>query len=159
MVCEFCIISRSSQELWAKCTKSGQFAGISESSLPMVRNLKALMYSGSINSANFASFAGSWGELHEICIIRWNFCRKQNLNLKILLVNLKILLMNLKMKKQMCTVKPYYILAEKLGLFAMRLPSLSQGNVAILRLKKQLVPTGSDAVGHYPRLLSVLMAN
>ena len=28
----------------------------------------------------------------------------------------------------MCTVKPCYILAERLGLFAMRLPSLSRGN-------------------------------
>ena len=46
----------SLQELWAKCTKSGRFTGISESSLSMVRNLKALMYSGSINGANFASF-------------------------------------------------------------------------------------------------------
>ena len=27
----------------------------------------------------------------------------------------------------MCMVKPYYILFERLGLFAMRLPSLSQG--------------------------------
>ena len=32
-----------------------------------------------------------------------------------------------KMKKQMCTVRPYHILAERFGLFAMRLPSLSQG--------------------------------
>ena len=30
----------------------------------MVRNLKALMYSGSINGANFTSFMGFWGELH-----------------------------------------------------------------------------------------------
>ena len=46
-------ISRSLQELWVKHVKSGRFAGNSESSLPMVRNLKALMYSGSINGANF----------------------------------------------------------------------------------------------------------
>ena len=62
--------------------KSGRFAGISESSLPMVRHLKALMYSGSINGANFASFMGFWGELHEICIIHWNFTKRQNLILK-----------------------------------------------------------------------------
>ena len=58
----------------------------------------------------------------------------------------------------MCTVKPCFVLVKGLRLFAMRLPSISWGNVAILRLKK-LVPTGSDAVGCYPRLLSVLMAN
>ena len=52
----------------------------------MVRNLKALMYSGSINGANFASFTGFWGELRKICMIRWKFAEKQNLNLKILLV-------------------------------------------------------------------------
>ena len=52
----------------------------------MVRNLKALIYSGSINGANFTSFVGFWGELHEICMIRWKFAEKQNLNLKILLV-------------------------------------------------------------------------
>ena len=28
----------------------------------------------------------------------------------------------------MCTVKPYHILDERFGLFAIRLPSLSQGN-------------------------------
>ena len=66
-------ISCSSQELWVKCTKSGRFAGNSESSLLMVSNLKALMYSGSINGANFASFAVFWGELHEICMNRWKF--------------------------------------------------------------------------------------
>ena len=32
------------------------------------------------------------------------------------------------MKKQMCMVKPYYILFKRLGLFAVRLPSLSRGN-------------------------------
>ena len=64
-------ISRSSPELWAKCAKSGRYAGISEGSLQMVRNLKALMYSGSINGANFASFVGFWGELPEICIMCW----------------------------------------------------------------------------------------
>ena len=69
-------ILHSLPELCAKCAKSGQFAGISTSSLPMVRHLKALIYSGSINGANFASFAGFWGELHEICIIRWRFCQK-----------------------------------------------------------------------------------
>ena len=72
-------ISCSSPELWAKCVKSGQFTGISMSSLPMVRHLKALMYSGSINGANFASFMGFWGELCEICIIRWRFCQKTKL--------------------------------------------------------------------------------
>ena len=72
-------ILRSLPELWAKCTKSGQFAGILTSSLPMVRHLKALIYSGSINGANFASFTGLWGELHEICIIRWRFCQKTKL--------------------------------------------------------------------------------
>ena len=66
-------ILRSSPELWAK---SGRFAGISTSSLPMVRHLKALMYSGSINGVNFASFVGFWGELREICKIRWRFCQK-----------------------------------------------------------------------------------
>ena len=50
---------------------------ISEISLPMVRNLKALMYSGSINGANFASFLGSWGELREICMIRWKFAENK----------------------------------------------------------------------------------
>ena len=69
-------ILRSLPELWAKCAKSGQFAGISMSSLPLVRHLKALMYSESINGANFASFMGFWGELHEICIIPWKFCQK-----------------------------------------------------------------------------------
>ena len=59
--------------------KSGQFAEILTSSLPMVRHLKALMYSRSINGANFASFVGFWGELHEICIIRWKFCQKTKL--------------------------------------------------------------------------------
>ena len=39
----------------------------------MVSNLKALMYSGSINGANFASFVVFWGELHKICMIRWKF--------------------------------------------------------------------------------------
>ena len=72
-------ISRSSPELWAKCVKSGQFAGISGSSLPIVRNLKAFMYSGSINGANFASFTGFWGKLHKICIICWRFCQKTKL--------------------------------------------------------------------------------
>ena len=70
-------ILHSSQELWAKCAKSGQFAGISESSLLMVRNLKALMYSGSINGANFASFMGSWGELSKICMIHWKFAENK----------------------------------------------------------------------------------
>ena len=70
-------LSRSLQELWAKCMKSGQLAGISESSLPMVRDLKALMYSGSINGTNFVSCAGFWGELHEICMIRWKFAKKK----------------------------------------------------------------------------------
>ena len=32
------------------------------------------------------------------------------------------------MKKRMLTVKPYHILAERFGLFAVRLPSLSRGN-------------------------------
>ena len=49
----------------------------------MVRNLKALMYSGSINGVNFTSFMGFWGELSKI---RWKFAEKQNLNLKILLI-------------------------------------------------------------------------
>ena len=75
-------ILRSSPELWVKCTKSGRFAGISTSSLSMIRHLKALMYSGSINGANFASFVGFWGELHKICIICWKFAKRQNLNLK-----------------------------------------------------------------------------
>ena len=35
-----------------------------------------IMYSGSINGANFASFVGFWGELRKICIIRWKFCQK-----------------------------------------------------------------------------------
>ena len=82
----------------------------------MVRNLKALMYSGSIIGVDFASFAGFWGELHKICIIRWRFCQKTKLKFE------KYLLVNLKTKKQMCTVKLYYILAERFGLFAMRLP-------------------------------------
>ena len=49
----------------------------------MARNLKALMYSGSINGANFASFTEFWGELREICMIRWKFkfenfaCKRQ----------------------------------------------------------------------------------
>ena len=109
-------ILRSSPELWVKCAKSGRFAGISMSSLPMVRHLKTLIYSGSINGANFTSFVGFWGELHEICIIHWRFCQKK-----------KLLLVNLKTKKQMCMVKPYYILAERFGLFAVRLSSLSWG--------------------------------
>ena len=46
----------------------------------MVRNLKALMYSGSINGANFESFMGFWGELHEICMFRWKFAKRQNSN-------------------------------------------------------------------------------
>ena len=52
----------------------------------MVRNLKALMNSGLINGANFASFAGFWGELHKICMIHWTFAKRQTLNLKILLI-------------------------------------------------------------------------
>ena len=48
-------------------------------------------------------------------------CQTQNLNLKILPIILK-------MGKQICTVKPCYILAKRLRLFAMRLPSLSWGN-------------------------------
>ena len=71
-------ISHSLQELWVKCAKSGRLAEISESSLLMVRNLKALMYSGSINGANSTSFAGFWGELHKICMICWKFAKKQN---------------------------------------------------------------------------------
>ena len=42
------------------------------------------MYSGSINGVNFASFVEFWGELHEICMIRWKFAKRQILNLKIL---------------------------------------------------------------------------
>ena len=34
------------------------------------------MYSGSMNGVNFALFMGFWGELREICIIRWKFCQK-----------------------------------------------------------------------------------
>ena len=45
----------------------------------MVRNLKALMYSGSINGANFTSFMGVWGELCKICMIRWKFAEKTKL--------------------------------------------------------------------------------
>ena len=113
-------ILHSSPELWVKCTKSGRFAGISMSSLPMVRHLKALMYSGSINGANFASFAGFWGELREICMTRWRSCQKTKLKLKNFACKFKN-------EEQMCTVKPYYILAKRFGLFAMRLPSLSWG--------------------------------
>ena len=114
-------ISRSLPELYAKCAKSGLFTGISTRFLPMVRHLKALIYSGSINGVNFASFAGFVGELREICIICWRFCQKTKLKFE------KFLLVNLKAKKQMCTVKLYYILVKRFGLFAMRLPSLSQG--------------------------------
>ena len=32
------------------------------------------------------------------------------------------------MKKRMCTAKPYHIFAERFGIFAVRYPSLSQGN-------------------------------
>ena len=49
------------------------------SSLQMVRHLKALMYSRSINGANFTSFVGFWGELCKICIICWRFCQKTKL--------------------------------------------------------------------------------
>ena len=37
---------------------------------------ESIMYSGSINGANFALFTGFWGELHGICLIRWKFCQK-----------------------------------------------------------------------------------
>ena len=63
----------------------------------MVRNLKALMYSGSIDGANFASFVGLWGELHEICMICWKFAENKTLK------NLKI--------------KPYYIFRRKIKTF------------------------------------------
>ena len=43
---------------------------------------ESIMYSGSINGANFASFTGFWHELREICIIHWKFCQKANVNLK-----------------------------------------------------------------------------
>ena len=46
-------ISCSLQALWANCAESGQFTEISESSLLMVMNLKALMHSRSTNGANF----------------------------------------------------------------------------------------------------------
>ena len=82
-------ISCSLPELWVKCAKSGRFAGISMSSLSMVRHLKVLMYSGSINGANFASFVGFWSKLHEICIICWKFAKRQNLNLKNFACNFK----------------------------------------------------------------------
>ena len=114
-------ISCSSPELWAKRTKSGGFAGISTSSLPMVRHLKALMYSGSVNGVNCASIMGFWGELRKICIIRWRFCQKTKLNLKNFACKFK------KTKKQMCMVKRTIFLAKRFGLFAVRLPSLSQG--------------------------------
>ena len=45
----------------------------------MVSNLKALMYSGSINGVNFAWFTGFWGELHKICVICWKFVEKKKL--------------------------------------------------------------------------------
>ena len=116
-------ISCSLQELWAKCVKSGRFAGISESSLLMVRKLKALMYSGSIIGVNFASFAVFWGELHEICMIRWKFAERQNLNLKILL---KIL--HVKRRRNKCVrLSRTIFLAKRFRLFAVRLPSLSWG--------------------------------
>ena len=99
-------ISHSLQELWAKCVKSGRFAGISESSLPMVRNLKALMYSGSINGANFMWFAGFWGELCKICVIRWKFVKSKTWNFKILPVMLK-------MGTKVCMVNPCYILTGR----------------------------------------------
>ena len=37
---------------------------------------ESIMYSESINGANFASFAGFVGDLRGICIIRWKFCQK-----------------------------------------------------------------------------------
>ena len=40
---------------------------------------ESIMYSGSINGANFASFTGFWGELCEICIIRWKFLPKDKM--------------------------------------------------------------------------------
>ena len=62
-----------------------------------------IMYSGSINGVNFASFTGFWGELCEICIICWKFfAKRQN-------VNLENFACKFKNKEQMCTVKPYYI--------------------------------------------------
>ena len=47
----------------------------------MVRNLKALMYSGSINGVNFMGF---WGEMCEICVICWKFAKNKTLKMKIL---------------------------------------------------------------------------
>ena len=35
-----------------------------------------IMYSGSINGANFPSFTGFVGEWSEFRIIRWKFCQK-----------------------------------------------------------------------------------
>ena len=112
-------ILHSSQELWAKYVKSGRFAGISESSLPMVRNLKALMYSGSINGVNFTSFMGFRGELCEICIIRWKFCQK---------IKLKFESFAHKRRRNKCVqLSRTIFLAKRFRLFAMRLPSLSRG--------------------------------
>ena len=53
-------------------------------------------------------------------MIRWKFAKNKPLKIENFAHNFK--------DKQMCTVKPYYILFERLRLFAVRLPSLSVGN-------------------------------
>ena len=53
----------------------------------MVRNLKALRYSGSTNGANFVGF---WDEMRKISMIRWEFAEHKTLHLKILPVILKM---------------------------------------------------------------------
>ena len=55
----------------------------------MVRNLKALRYSGSTNGVNFMGFTRFWGEMHEISMIRGEFAEHKTLNFKILPVILK----------------------------------------------------------------------
>ena len=109
----------SSQELWAKCTKSGRFAGNSESSLLMVSNLKALMYSGSINGVNSHHSLYSGVNCMKSVWIAGNL-----LTLKL---TLQILPIILKMRNKVCTVNLCYVLAKLFILFAMRLPSLSWG--------------------------------
>ena len=60
------------------------------------------------------------GKMHEICMNCCNFTKK--------LLKSKILPINFEDGgTQECTVKPFFVLADGLRLFAMRLPSLSQG--------------------------------
>ena len=60
--------------------------------------------------------------MHEICMIRCNFTKKRTFEKQILPINFED-------GGTQEWVKPFFVLADGLRLFAMRLPSLSQGMV------------------------------